>query len=111
MVSKRTENVTLPPLDRETIQKRLNHHEAGGSLSDLDRKILVLLMDTPLKEPNPCVERFMLYQATIDIYNSSLTGRVPAHFGVQMLQNQNKRRVYELLFNVLHRKLLNDCCC
>ena len=101
-----TEHFTLPPLDREAIQERLNLQKAERTLTDLDREILELLLDTPLKKSNPCIERFNLYQTTINIYNAALTGRIAANFGVQMLQNQNKRKVYELLFNVLYRKLL-----
>lgn len=110
LVSKRaysTPNFAIPLPDREDVQERLTascHHEGGQPLSDIDMRILELLLESPLKKPNPCKERFMLYEAIIDIYRAATTGMIPAHFGVEMLQNCDKRRVYLLLFNALYRK-------
>ena len=102
--------------DREALQCRLSASEdADNPLPDIDRKILELLLDTPLKRVNPCTEKFILYQTTMDVYDAACSGRVSSHNGVQLLQNHNKRQVYDLLFNAISREFLillyNVFCC
>ena len=96
-------NLALP--NREALQCRLSSSDdADKPIPDIDRRILELLLETPMKRANPCEEKFVLYQTTMDVYDAACSGRVPVHNGVQLLQNHNKRLVYDLLFNAISRK-------
>ncbi len=98
-------NFSLP--NRDVLRCRLNSSEdVDKSVPDLDKRILELLLETPIKRVNPCEEKFLLYQTIMDIYDAACSGQVLVHNGVQLFQNQNKRLVYDLLFNAISRTFI-----
>lgn len=99
--------MTLALSNRE-MQCRLSSTEddADKPIPDIDRRILELLRESPIKRANPCEEKFVLYQITMDVYDAACSGGVLSHNGIQLLQNHNKRQVYDLLFNAISRKSL-----
>ena len=74
--------------------------------STSDENLKVLLESVPKQEEDPCVERFHLYQTVVEVYSDICKGIFPSQAGVQLEDAGFKREVYQMVFDVLHRKCL-----
>lgn len=84
------------------IESRLAISLKKGSLSETDQQILALLQQVPKKRPNTCMVNFRLYQSALKIYQAVTT---PSECDECTLDKAVKRKVYQLVFDALYRKL------
>lgn len=76
------------------------------SISEDDRKLLSLLKTIPQKKEIPYLERFFLYESVVQVYEAASNGEsVPLTLKAQLDSDGGlKRRIYQMVFDVLHRK-------
>ena len=87
--------------------------ETAFSLSQKDcskserEKIYALLHDSPeRKAPNPSMENYHCYPLALEVYQAVSIGKPLSKLRVQTDNSAVKRKVYQLVFDSLYRKLL-----
>ena len=77
-----------------------------------DRDSLVsLLRGMSQKLPSPVLKRFLMYPTLVDVYSSLNSGEpLPAHTAELLEDRSTKRSVYQVIFEVMHRKLTCTVC-
>ena len=82
--------------------------ESTASISadgDEDGSLVSLLRSVPQKKTSPSLKKFLLYQTVAEAYSFLSEGRpLPAHTAEALEDRGTKRRVYQVLFEVMHRK-------
>lgn len=74
-------------------------------LSDGDKQILVLIKSAPQPEKaqSPCMEdNFFLYPLALKVYKAVSQKKLPSELGVHFPNKSIKRKVYQLVFNVIY---------
>ena len=67
-----------------------------------DDVLVAMLPTTPSKASVAIPERYQLYEVILQVYSAVRQGRLPA--GVHFASDAIKRRVYQMVFDVLYRK-------
>lgn len=76
-----------------------------GSLSDIDQEILALIHSVPQKTSNTYTDIFCLYQKALRIYQAVSIKKLPCDVGIHLPDRSARRKVYQLVFDALYRKL------
>lgn len=76
-----------------------------GSLSKTDQEILALIQNVPQKTSSIYKETFQLYQTALRVYQAVSINKLPCEVGIHIPDRDVKRKVYQLVFNTLYRKL------
>ena len=70
-----------------------------------DESLISLLRSVPQKKASPSLRKFTLYPTLVEVYTSLSNGKPLLARTAEMLEDRNtKRRVYQTLFEVMHRK-------
>ena len=85
--------------------------ESGAGLMSIDGQgeeegsLVSLLRSVPEKKTSPNLKKFMLYPTLVEVYASLRSGEpLPARIAELLEDRSTKRRVYQTLFEVMHRK-------
>ena len=67
--------------------------------------LISLLRTIPQRKDSPNLKRFQVYPTLVEVYSSLKSGQpLPAHTLKQLEDRATKRRVYQMLFEVMHCK-------
>ena len=76
------------------------------SISEDDREVIALLKTISQKKEVPYLDRFLLYESVMQVYEAASNGEsVPLTLKAHLESDGGlKRRIYRMVYDVLHRK-------
>lgn len=85
-------------------QKERKASTAVRRTTNSNENLTALLQSVPREKEDPCLKRYPFYQLVEQVYSAMANGIFPSQAGVELKDANLKRDIYQMVFDVMHRK-------